>query len=99
MPNMSKISYKICAPILDSLCHTGIEGGSLTEMKRHHIKTVTAYEESHLKDHLQNRLGPVLTVIQSTPGAAEAEGVIIRCVNKKIQAVQVLAGLRYSNKN
>ena len=95
---MSESSFNTFAPLFETLCHTDIKVGSLKDMKRQHIKTVSAYEESQLKDLLQTRLGPVSTISDSTPGAAEAEGVIIRFVNKTFQVVQVLVDLRYFDK-
>ena len=83
---MSASSFNTFAPLFETMCHTDIKVGSLKDMKRQYIKTVSAYEESQLKDLLQTRLGPVSTIRDSTPGAAEAEGVIIRFVNKTFKS-------------
>ena len=82
MSNMSASSFNTFAPLFETMCHTDIEVGSLKDMKRQYTKTVSAYEESQLKDLLQTRLGPVSTTRDSTPGAAVCE--------QNFQVVQVL---------
>jgi hypothetical protein len=96
--NLSSGQFDAFAPIFKVTGMEGINIGSMSDMLRSNLKTVRDYEENRLREILKTRLGPCSVIADATPGAAEAQCLIVRFVVKDLHVQQLLIDLKYFDK-